>query len=496
MNTATLGEACMLIDGRLVDSRSGRWFDNFNPFTEEALGVAADGETADVHIAIAAARRAFDDSDWAVNLPRRKECLRQLQSALESAREQIRRELVAEVGTPVSMTHGMQLDIPLAQTIPWFVDNVEAFEWERDLPHGMALGVPSWRRVYREPVGVVAAIAPWNFPFEVALSTVAQALITGNTVILKPAADTPWSATRLGRLVAEQTDIPPGVFQVVTTSRAEVSEHLIASDAVDLVSFTGPTSVGRRIAELCGAKMGRALLELSGKSANIVLDDSDFSSAIPRAAQSICAHAGQGCSMLSRLLVPWSRYDEAVELAAKALREVVYGDPADPATMQGPQINAAQRDRVLGYIRSGLAEGARLVCGGGVPDHPPTGYFVEPTLFADVESTMTIAQDEIFGPVLVVMGFNDDDDAVHIANETIFGLNLGVTSADPTRAMSVAKRVRSGTAAINGAAWYGPDAPFGGFKASGSGRKNGWEGFMHYTEARTIAGPIDEIDVL
>ncbi|BBY22164.1 hypothetical protein MSTO_23690 [Mycobacterium stomatepiae] len=237
--------------------------------------------------------------------------------------------------------------------------------------------------------------------------------------------------------------------------------------------------------------MKRVFLELGGKSAHIVLDDADFAATIPRDAGTIGMHGGQGCGILSRLLVPRSRYEEAVELATAGLQAVKYGDPNDYEVLQGPQINARQRDRILGYVNKGIAGGARLVTGGGRPAHLPHGYFVEPTLFADVDNAMTIAQEEIFGPVLVVIGFDDDDDAVRIANDSVYGLAAGVTSASQERAFAVAMRIKAGAAAINGAAWYGAESPFGGYKSSGLGRQNGLEGFAQYTETKIIAGPLN-----
>ena len=489
--TATItGETRMLINGALLDSASGRQFDNIDPYSEQPLGKVADADEHDMLAAVGAARAAFDESRWSTDLALRKKCLGQLQDALVADSEALRAELVAEVGAPIALTRGPQLDLPLAETIPWLIDHVDEFPWERELPVSTAMGARSWRKVYREPVGVVAAIVPWNFPFEVSLVKVTQALITGNTVILKPAPDTPWNATRLGRLVAEHTDIPPGVLNVVTTLSNQVSSILVTDPRVDLISFTGSTAVGRYIAQTAAPSMKRLFLELGGKSAHIVLDDADIAAAAARAATVICLHGGQGCAMQSRLLVPRRHYDQAVEAAAAAMAAVSYGDPNDPTVLQGPQISARQRDRILEYVGQGVAQGARLVCGGGRPAHLRTGYFVEPTLFADVDNSMTIAREEIFGPVQVVIPYTDDDDAVRIANDSEFGLSAGVSSSDEQRALAVAKRIRAGSAAINGGVFYGADAPFGGYKASGVGRQNGLEGFGQYTETKTIAGAL------
>jgi aldehyde dehydrogenase (NAD+) len=343
------------------------------------------------------------------------------------------------------------------------------------------------RRIWREAVGVVGAIVPWNYPFEVAAAKLGQALATGNTVILKAAPNTPWNATRIGRLVAERTDFPPGVLQVITTSDNDVAEDLVIDPRVDLISFTGSTAVGRRIMEKGAPSLKRLFLELGGKSADILLDDADFEAKLSMA-WTVCTHGGQGCVMLTRMLLPRSRYDEGIAIMEPGFRNVPYGDPTDTGNLQGPQISALQRDRVLSYIEKGKAEGARVVVGGGRPAHLDKGFYVEPTLFADVENSMSIAQEEIFGPVLVVVPYDDDDDAVRVANDNQYGLGVGVTSASEERAMAVARRIRAGTVGINGGVWYGADSPFGGYKASGIGRQNGIEGFEQYTETKTYAG--------
>ncbi|HUD18640.1 MAG TPA: aldehyde dehydrogenase family protein [Acidimicrobiales bacterium] len=484
---AITGESRMLIDGKLVEAENGRRFSNVNPATEEVLGETADAGHRDMDRAIAAARRAFDESPWSTDRELRKRCLLQLQAALEDEVELLRAELVAEVGTPVLLTYGPQLDEPLSDGLVWPAHFIDEFAWERDLPEGTAFGMRSWRRVLKEPVGVVAAIVPWNYPFEVSINKIGQALATGNTVILKPAPDTPWNATRIGRLVKERTDFPDGVFQVVTTTDNQVAEDLVTDPRVDLVSFTGSTAVGRRIMEKGAPSLKRLFLELGGKSADIVLDDADFAEKLSFA-WAVCTHGGQGCVMLTRLLLPRSRYEEGIAMMEDGFRTVAYGDPTDPANFQGPQINATQRAKILRYIEQGAEQGARVVVGGGRPAHLPTGYYVEPTLIADVDNSMTIAREEIFGPVLVVIPFDDDDDAVRIANDSPYGLGCGVTSGSEERAVALARRIRAGSAMINGGIWYGADAPFGGYKASGIGRQNGVEGFEQYTETKTIAG--------
>jgi aldehyde dehydrogenase (NAD+) len=480
------GEVRMLIDGELVEAESGQRFDNINPATEEVLGQVADASPADMQRAIAAARRAFDETDWSRNPGLRKRCLEQLQEAIESEHDELAAELVAEAGAPVMLASMAQLDAPLAEALRWPAKMIDEFQWERDLPDGSMFGMTSRRAVWKEPVGVVGSIVPWNYPFEVTINKVAQVLATGNTTILKPAPDTPWNATRLGRLVAEKTDIPPGVFNVVTPSDHFVGEELTLSPKVDMISFTGSTVVGKRIMEKGAATLKRVFLELGGKSAMIVLDDADFASVIPIGSM-VCMHAGQGCAMQTRLLLPRSRYDEGVELITQAMAAVPYGDPTDPGVMMGPVVSAKQRDRVLGYIAKGQEEGAKLVLGGGRPAHLPKGYFVEPTLFVDVDNSMTIAQDEIFGPVLAVIPYDDEDDAVGIANDSGYGLSGGVYSASEDRATAIARRIRTGSIGINGGLWYGADSPYGGYKSSGIGRQNGLEGFEQYLETKAVA---------
>jgi aldehyde dehydrogenase (NAD+) len=483
------GEQRMLIDGQLVLAESGRTFDNVNPATEEVLGQVADGSAAEMHRAIDAARRAFDQTDWSTDAAFRKHCLEQLQEALEGEREAYREELILEVGCPRMTTMGPQLDAPVQNAIRWPAQHIDEFAWVTELSETVdAMGVRNTRTIRKEPAGVVGAIVPWNFPLEVTLNKVGQALATGNTMVLKPAPDTPWNATRLGRLVAEQTDIPAGVFNVVVSSDHLVGEELTISPKVDLISFTGSTAVGKRIMEKGAATMKRLFLELGGKSATVVLDDADFSTAT-LAGLGICYHAGQGCAVQTRMLLPRSRYEEGVATIKAALEHVPYGDPQSPEVMMGPLISAKQRDRVLGYIEKGLAQGATLAMGGQRPAHLPKGFYVEPTLFTNVDNSMAIAQEEIFGPVLVVIPFEDDNDAVRIANESVYGLAGGVYSGSLERGLDVARRIRTGVMSVNGGDTYGPDVPFGGYKDSGVGRQNGVAGFNQYLEVKALSWP-------
>jgi aldehyde dehydrogenase (NAD+) len=479
----------MLIGGELVAAASGATFDNVNPTTEEVIGSVTDGAAADMDRAIAAARTAFDTTSWSTDRELRKHCLQQLQDAIESEREELRAELIAEAGAPLALTYGPQLDGPLEDGIRFPLKMIDDFPWERDLDDATPFGIPSRRGVWKEPVGVVGSIVPWNFPFEVTINKVAQVLATGNTTVLKPAPDTPFNATRLGRLVAEKTDIPPGVFNVLVTSDNLVAEQLTLDPRVDMISFTGSTAVGKRIMEKGAATLKRVFLELGGKSAAVFLDDADLAATLPGVGFGICTHAGQGCALQSRVLVPRAKYDEAVEILKGTMAMMPYGDPADPNNLMGPQISALQRERVLALIDKGTSEGAKVALGGGRPAHLPKGWFVEPTLLVNVENSMAIAQEEVFGPVLVVIPHDGDEDALRIANDSSYGLSGGVFSADEGRATAFARRVRTGSIGINGGLWYGADSPYGGYKSSGVGRQNGIEGFEQYLETKAVAWP-------
>jgi aldehyde dehydrogenase (NAD+) len=480
------GEHRMLIDGKLTEGESA--YDNVNPATEEVIGQVADASPADMGRAIEAARRAFDETDWSTNSALRKRCLQQLHDALDRERETLRPQIVAEVGAPIMLTYAVQQDSCI-DDMQWEIDLIDQYEWEQDLPVHEFMGMRSARKVVREPMGVVGAITPWNFPFMLNLSKIVPALAAGNTVVLKPAPDTPWSATFLARLAAEATDLPPGVLNVVPArDPAAVGDVLNADPRVDLISFTGSTAVGRHIMARGAETLKKVFLELGGKSANIILDDADLASTVPSGSM-ICTHGGQGCAITTRMLLPRSRYDEAVEMLVTAFENVPYGDPTDPGNIMGPLINARQRDRVLGYIEKGKAEGATLAVGGGRPAQFDKGYYVEPTLFVDVDPDATIAQEEIFGPVLSVLRYEDDDDAIRIANNSAYGLSGAVTSASLDRAMGVARRIRTGTVSVNGGMWFGPDSPFGGYKQSGVGREHGVAGFEEYLETKTLGLP-------
>ena len=482
-------ESRMLIDGKLVEGAGT--FANINPATEEVLGEVADASKADMHRAIDAARRAFDETDWSTSPGFRKACLEQFQEALEADREALREELILEAGCPRAITYGPQLDAPLADGLKFPIKLIDEYAWETDLGDALIslTGQMTTRKIWREPVGVVGAIVPWNFPFEVTIHKLAQALATGNTVVLKPAPDTPFNATRLGRLLTESTDIPDGVVNVVTASDHLVGEELTLSPKVDLISFTGSTAVGKRIMEKGAATMKRLFLELGGKSATIVLEDADLGLACAIGIAP-CMHAGQGCANPTRLLLPRSRYDEGIATLKAMYENVAPGDPQDPATLCGPVISDKQRKRVLGYIQKGIEEGATCLVGG--PEAPTgfdKGFFVRPTLFVDVDNAMTIAQEEIFGPVLAVIPFDDEEDAIRIANDSMYGLAGNVMSGSLEHSLAVARRLRAGFIGVQGAAPYGADTPFGGYKASGVGRQNGWAGFDQYTQIKSVGYP-------
>jgi acyl-CoA reductase-like NAD-dependent aldehyde dehydrogenase len=390
------------------------------------------------------------------------------------------------------VTHGPQLDAPLKSALPYTAKLIDEYPWETNLGDALVelTGQLTTRKLWREPVGVVGAIVPWNFPFEVTIHKLGQALATGNAVVLKPAPDTPFNATRLGRLIAEQTDIPAGVVNVVTASDHLVGEELTLSPKVDMISFTGSTAVGKRIMEKGAATLKRLFLELGGKSATIVLEDADLSRACAIGIAP-CMHAGQGCAIPTRLLLPRSRYDEGVQLLSAMYGSIAVGDPQEPGTLCGPVISARQRQRVRTYIQKGIDEGAKLIVGGtDTPAGRDKGFWVKPTLFVDVDNAMTIAQEEIFGPVLTVIPYEDEEHAIRIANDSVYGLAGNVMSGSLDRALAVARRLRAGFIGLNGTAPYGADVPFGGYKASGVGRQNGVAGFDQYTELKSVGHPV------
>ncbi|MET9089200.1 aldehyde dehydrogenase family protein [Streptomyces sp. NPDC004237] len=476
----------LLIDGRLV--RAERTFETVDPSTGKVLGTASDADTGHVEAAVAAARRAFDTTDWMRDRELRLRCLRSLYDALHTHREELRDLTIAEVGAPRSLTHGPQLDEPI-EMVKYYADLLEHHPFREELPVLESRGRRHRRWIEKEAAGVVAAILPYNFPNQLALAKLAPALAAGCTVVLKGAPDTPWTTLALGRIIAEATGIPPGVVNVLTSSGPETGELLTTHPGIDMITFTGSTPVGKAIMAAASATLKRVFLELGGKSAMILLDDADLANAAMFAAFTICSHSGQGCALTSRLLVPRERHDEIVGLVAAMLGKVRYGDPADPKTHMGPLISEKQRAKVHGMVERAVAAGARLVTGGRPVDGE--GFFYEPTLLAGVDPAAEIAQEEVFGPVLAVIAYDDEDHAVRIANDSVYGLSGAVLGADAERATAVARRIRSGTFSINGGNYFAADAPFGGFKQSGIGREMGVAGLEEFLELKTFAVPAD-----
>ena len=484
----TVEESRMLIDGKLVPASGGRTYENVNPATEEVIGVTADASTDDIKEAVAAARRAFDETSWSTDRPFRAAAIRQLASAMEEEREVIQRVLVDEAGCPIMLTDVIQMAQPLKDFVHW-ATVAETYPFDTNLPETEFWGAHHRRQVWREPVGVVGAITAWNYPFFLNLAKLGPALAAGCTVVLKAPPDTPWSATHIGRLIAERTDIPPGVVNIVTAADPAAGEVLTTHPDVDMITFTGSAAVGRRIMEAAAPTLKKIALELGGKSAMIVLDDANVEEAALGTGFGMCTHAGQGCAMTTRLLVPRAQYAAAVDAAVTGMASVKVGDPNDPEVLQGPQINARQRDRILGYIETAKKEGGRVACGGGRPADLPVGYYVEPTILADCDENSTVAQEEIFGPVLVVLPFDDDADAVRIANNSVYGLSGAVVSKSLDRSIAVARKLRTGTVGINGGQWFGVETPFGGYKQSGVGRENGVQGFEEFLETKSVGLP-------
>ena len=483
----TLPPPQLLIDGKLVDASDGATFPIVNPATEEIIGHAPDATDADVDAAIAAARRAFDETEWARDPAFRVHCLKQFKAALDSHLEILRAITIAEVGAPRMWTDGPQLQVPV-DGIDYVIGLAESYEWQTDLGVAEPMGIPTRRTVLREPIGVVAAITPWNFPNQINLAKLGPALAAGCTVVLKPAPDTPWTAAELGRLIASETDIPPGVVNVITSSRNSVGASLTEDPRVDMVSFTGSTATGRAVMASASATLKKVFLELGGKSAAIVLGDYDIPTAASMTAFSVSIHAGQGCALTTRLIVPREKYDEAVAVAAATMAGIPAADPTDPGTICGPVINATQRDRIESCLASVIADGGTFACGGKRGDQE-RGFWIEPTVVAGLTNEAKAAREEIFGPVLVVLPHDGDEDAIRIANDSPYGLSGALYCDDRARGMAAISKIRTGTMALNGGVWFSPDMPFGGYKQSGVGREMGVAGFEEYLEVKSVAEP-------
>jgi acyl-CoA reductase-like NAD-dependent aldehyde dehydrogenase len=448
-----------------------------NPTTEEVVAAVPSCTSDDVARAVDAARSAFDT--WSqTSGSQRAAYLLALRDALSARADEAAALITTEMGAPTTIALRLQVGLPITVlgTIASLVDGVNG------------AGVPERvgnSLVVREPVGVVGAITPWNYPLHQAVAKLAPALAAGCTVVHKPSEIAPLSAYLLAELI-DEIGLPPGVYNLVPGESVPTGQSIVEHPGVDMVSFTGSTRAGKLVGAGAAASVKRVALELGGKSANVILPDADHSAAAKVGVANCFLNSGQTCTAWTRMLVHSSRYDEGVELAVAAAAKYPLGDPSDPATRLGPLASAAQRDQVLSYVERGVAEGATMVAGGGPV--PERGYFVAPTVFADVAPEATIAQQEIFGPVLSILRYDDEDDAVRIANATPYGLAGGVWSASVERAVAFARRLRTGQVDINGAA-FNPLAPFGGFKQSGNGRELGVHGLAEFTELKALQLP-------
>ena len=465
----------LYIDGAWVASTGAATIDVVNPTTGGVVAQVPSGTVEDVDRAVAAARRAFDE--WSQTpVAERASVLREVSAQISQRIEEIARAAATDIGTPLAVGRFMHAQLP-ATTFADMADNIERFELEKR--DGSLMLV-------REPVGLVAAITPWNYPMHQIAAKVAPALAAGCTVVVKPSEVSPLSAWQLGEILAE-AGLPAGAFNLVSGLGPVVGEALARHPGVDMVSFTGSLRAGTRVAELAAAGVKRVTLELGGKSPNVVLDDAeDLPLIVQGAIRSAFLNSGQTCSALTRLIVPRQHLPEVERLAVEQVERERVGDPTQEETNLGPVVSQTQHERVLDYINQGIKEGARLVIGGPQkPDSAGDGYFVAPTVFSDVRSDMTIAQEEIFGPVLVVMPYDSEEEAIEIANGTPYGLSGGVWSSDRDRAERVAKRLRTGQIKLNGAA-FNPTAPFGGYKQSGIGRELGVHGLQEYFETKAL----------
>ncbi len=468
----------LYIDGGWVPSDGAATIDVINASTEEVCATIPEGTAADVDLAVAAAVAAFDG--WAATEPKvRADYVARMGAGIGERSADIADAITAEVGMPRKLSELIQAGLP--QAVSAGIAGLAAdFPWEEQIGNSLVL---------QEPIGVVAAITPWNYPLHQIVIKVAAALVAGCTIVVKPSEVAPINAFMLAEVI-DTLDLPAGVFNLVTGTGPVVGEALAAHPDVDMVSFTGSTRAGKRVAEVAAATVKKVALELGGKSANILMDDleGDELAKAARAAVGACyLNSGQTCSALTRLLVPRDRHDEVVELVRDEVESTwTVGDPATNAGRLGPVISAAQRERVRSYIDKGVEEGATLVTGGAdAPDGLDTGYYVRPTVFAGVDTSMTIAQEEIFGPVLSILPYDDTDDAVRIANDSLYGLSGGVWSTDQERAKAVARRIRTGQLEINGGR-YNAMAPFGGFKQSGIGRELGHYGLEEFLQPKSL----------
>ncbi|MEU0030446.1 aldehyde dehydrogenase [Streptomyces sp. NPDC006335] len=472
----------LFIGGAWVEPSDPELLDICSPHDRSVIGRAAQAQPADVDRAVAAARASFETGEWRLTPPaERIATLRRFNALREENAEKIADLISLENGSAVWFTRAGQPG--LTRQANAYLKAAEEFRWEEALvPCDPASPVRSVVR--REAVGVVAAVIPWNSPFSSATSKIIPSLLAGNSVVLKVSPENSLSMGFLGELL-EQVGLPEGVISVLPADR-ETSEHLVSHPDVDKIAFTGSTRAGRRIAAIAGEQLKRVSLELGGKSAAIILPDADIDKAVAGVKFGSLLNNGESCIAQTRILAPRSRHEEVVAGLKGLVESLKVGDPGDPDTFIGPMIRPDQQERVRDYIQLGIDEGARLVTGGPhIPEGLEKGNYVTPTVFADVDNSMRIAQEEIFGPVLVVIAYDDEDEAVRIANDSEYGLSGGVWSADEDHALEVARRVRTGTVTINGAS-VAFDGPFGGFKASGVGREYGAVGLGTYTEYKTI----------
>jgi len=480
-------DARMYIDRQWVDASNGARFQVPNPATEEVIGSAPDASVDDMRRAIGAARRAFDEGPWRRTRPAdRARILEKIADAMERRKEEMRALVVAEAAA-THLTHAVQIDQPIEHLRHW-AELARTFAFEEPLPPRPSQGPlgPQMNSaiVYRQPVGVCGMIPTWNFPIYVFTQKLGPALATGCTMVFKASPYGPLNNLFFAELI-EEADLPAGVVNVVTGQSNAIAEALVSDPRIDKVSFTGSVATGRKIIQASAQTLKRVHLELGGKSVAIFLDPGDDMAA-PSACGPSFFHSGQGCAMATRVLVPQDQHDGFVERMVGFTRIVTIGDPADPGVMMGPVIREERRQKILEYIESGRKEGARLAAGGGVPAGRPKGYFLEPTIFAAVPNGIRIAQEEIFGPVVSVIPFADDAEAVRIANDSAYGLGGAIYAKDVSRAVALAKQIRTGVVWINNGINQ-MDGPFGGFKESGLGREGGRWGLEEYTEVQQIA---------
>ncbi len=481
----TLPEAKLCIDGVMRNAAGNKTYDNIGPWTGDVVGKAADASPEDVNQAIVAARRAFDKTDWSTNHSYRFELMKKYRDLLRANRERLVQIARIEAGAAVGAAARAHVDGALAG-MDGLLECFPQVKWEEDRGVRNNYGFDTQRQIIYEAMGVVGAITPWNVPLYINIGKVVSALLAGCTVILKPAPDTPLMASFMGELALE-CGVPAGVFNVITSRDPVMAGEMLVTDPrVDAISFTGSTGVGKRIMEKGASTLKRTFLELGGKSANIILDDAP-NFAMTVAQSMVVFHAGQGCAMATRLLVPKSRYAEVVKVleAAYAGFASKWGSFDDPTQVMGPVASKTQLERVMSYIELGQKEGARLLAGGKTRPDLGGGFFVEPTCFVDVTNDMRIAQEEIFGPVLAVIPYDDDEDAIRITNDSIYGLG-GVVYGSTERALKMAKRIRAGAVSINGGMAVTGDLPFGGYKCSGVGREWGHEGIEEFLETKAI----------